>query len=214
MATHDDMIADIEHGFRNTARYTGRETARPEVIEAMRRAPRDAFVRAVDSEEAFENRPLSIGHGQTISQPFIVALMVELCDITPGARVLEVGTGSGYAAAVLGEIASAVYSVETVSALADDASGRLARLGYENVHVRHGDGAAGWPEHAPYDAIIVSAAARETPGALQDQLRAPGVMVVPVGKPWREQQLVRVVKDADGGISSTPVLPVAFVPLV
>lgn len=214
MVSPGDMIARIEAGFRLTAPHTGRRAPSAAVRAAMRQVPRHAFVRAEDRSVAHENRPLSIGHGQTISQPYIVALMAELADLTRTSRVLEVGTGSGYAAAVLAEIAQEVYTVECIEALATEAATRLARLGYGNVRVRRGDGALGWPEAAPFDAIVVSAAGPTVPPALLEQLGAPGVLVMPVGPPGGEQMLLRIRKEADGTPHEQAVLPVAFVPLV
>lgn len=208
------MLLDIEAGFRKTAEYTGRGAMRAEVRQAMEAVPRHEFARDEDAREAYENRPLPIGHGQTISQPFIVALMAELSDAGPASRVLEVGTGCGYAAAVLAEIAGEVLSVETVEALATSAARRLARLGYDKVQVRHGDGATGWLDTAPFDAIVVSAAAASIPDALVEQLATPGVMIIPVGEPGRTQQLTRVTKEAVGRVRTEELLPVAFVPLV
>ncbi len=214
MVSPGDMIARIEAGFRQTAPHTGRGAPSAAVRAAMRQVPRHAFVRAGDRSVAHENRPLSIGHGQTISQPYIVALMAELADLTRTSRVLEVGTGSGYAAAVLAEIAQEVYTVECIEALATEAATRLARLGYGNVRARRGDGALGWPEAAPFDAIVVSAAGPTVPPALLEQLGAPGVLVMPVGPPGGEQMLLRIRKEADGTPHEQAVLPVAFVPLV
>lgn len=214
MITPGDMIARIEAGFRKTAFRTGRSAPSAAVTGAMRRVPRTAFVRRSDRRSAHEDLALPIGHGQTISQPYIVALMVELLDLPPTSRVLEVGTGSGYAAAVLGEIAEEVFTIESVEPLARRAATRLARLGYRNVQVRHGDGSLGWPEAAPFDGIVVSAAARQVPHALVEQLASPGVLIAPVGAPDAEQDLVRVAKDATGRVTRESILPVLFVPLL
>ncbi|MDF1701173.1 MAG: protein-L-isoaspartate(D-aspartate) O-methyltransferase [Planctomycetota bacterium] len=214
MITPGDMIARIEAGFRKTAFRTGRSAPSAAVIGAMRRVARTAFVRRSDRDAAHEDLALPIGHGQTISQPYIVALMVELLDLAPTSRVLEVGTGSGYAAAVLAEIAEAVFTIESVEPLARRAATRLARLGYRNVQVRHGDGTLGWPGAAPFDGIVVSAAARQIPDALVEQLAAPGVLIAPVGAPDTEQDLIRLTKDDTGHVTRESILPVVFVPLL
>jgi len=210
-----DLLAAIERDARETARHTGRSAFSPAVMDALRSVPREAFVPAAMVEYAYENRPLPIGHDQTISQPYIVALMTDLLDLKPDARVLEIGTGCGYQAAVLSLLASVVYTIEIVSALGIEARDRLARLGYANVHVTVGDGAAGWPEHAPYDAIIATAAAPKIPQALLDQLGTGGILVMPIGGSGRRaappQQLMRVTKTATG-FEQTVVLPVVFVP--
>jgi protein-L-isoaspartate(D-aspartate) O-methyltransferase len=182
----------------------------PRVLAAMRAVPRHEFVPTAAQKLAYMDRPLPIGHDQTISQPYIVALMTELARITPESNVLEVGTGSGYQAAVLAEIADRVYSIEIVGPLAAGAARILDRLGYENVEVRHGDGYAGWPEHAPFDAIVVTAAPPEVPEALRRQLAVGGRLVIPVGE--RDQELL-VVERAGDGFSERSVLPVRFVPM-
>jgi protein-L-isoaspartate(D-aspartate) O-methyltransferase len=177
--------------------------------------PREHFVRGGDEEAAYLNMPLPIGYGQTISQPYIVALMTDLLDLKGDERVLEVGTGSGYQAAILSALAREVYSIEVVEPLAAAAAAKLARLGYRNVEVRAGDGAKGWPEKAPFDAIVVTAAAGEgIPPDLVAQLRPGGRMVVPVGQGRWAQNLLLVTKDEAGRVTEKTVLPVAFVPLV
>ena len=163
---------------------------------------------------AYENRPLQIGHGQTISQPFIVALMTDLLDPAPDHVVLEIGTGSGYQSAVLAALVRHVYSLEIIPALSTQARTALAREGVGSVTLRIGDGAAGWPEHAPYDGIIVTAAAPTVPPALLAQLRPGGRMVIPLGEPYGDQMLTLIVKHADGDLTQRDVLPVAFVPLM
>jgi len=208
------LIREIELDARSTAAYTGRKRLAGAVLTAMGRITREDFVGAADRTRAYVNRPLSIGHGQTISQPFIVGLMTDLLDPEPDDIVLEVGTGSGYQTAVLAELVSRVYSVEVVPELAGDAARRLADLGYTNVDVRQSDGAAGWPDKAPFDAILVTAAATSIPAALVEQLKPEGRMVIPVGEPGREQMLVLVTKDAEGRVENEAILPVAFVPLV
>lgn len=211
---HRKLLDRIDDEMRLTAPTTGRMRLSAAVREAMERVAREEFVRLGDRSDAYRNRPLPIGHGQTISQPFIVAIMTELLDLEPGDVVLEIGTGCGYETAVLAEIVAHVYSVEFVQALADTARDRLADLGYENVSVRCGDGNEGWPEHAPYDAIIVTAAPPRIPPALVAQLAPGGRLVVPVGEYPGVQELVVVRKDADGSVTERGVLPVAFVPLV
>jgi protein-L-isoaspartate(D-aspartate) O-methyltransferase len=180
----------------------------------MRRVRRDAFAGPDNAERAWVNVPLPIGHGQTISQPFIVALMTELLDLKRTDRVLEVGTGSGYQAAVLAELSDEVCSVEVIPALAERAGRVLAEQGYGRVALRVGDGSAGWPERAPFDAILVAAAAPGIPPALKEQLAPSGRMIVPVGEPHGEQRLVLVEKNAGGVATTRDILPVAFVPLV
>ena len=184
-----------------------------QVQEAMARVPRHLFVPQALQPHAYENRPLPIGHEQTISQPYIVALMTDLLELGKQDRVLEVGTGSGYQAAVLGELVRSVYTIEIVAPLAAEARERLARLGYRNVEVRTGDGYKGWEEHAPFDAIMVTAGAPEVPPPLLRQLKPGGRMVIPVGPAERVQYLTLIEKLADGSIRSREVLPVRFVPL-
>ncbi len=180
----------------------------------MAEVPRERFVPAHLRHAAYDNAPLPIGEGQTISQPFMVALMTDLLQLEPDAVVLEIGTGSGYQAALLSRLVRQVYSIERVPQLAADAVTRLAELGYDNVEVRQGDGYAGWPEHAPYDGIIVTAAAQHVPPPLKEQLKPGGRLVIPVGEPYFGQELLLLTKDATGNISTRHVLPVAFVPLV
>ncbi len=182
----------------------------PRVLEAMRKVPRHEFVPEAERRHAYEDRPLPIGHGQTISQPHIVAIMAEVAEIGPGAKVLEIGTGSGYGAAVLAELAAEVYTIEIVEPLAEDAAATLARVGYRNVHVRAGDGYRGWPEEAPFDAILVTAAPPEVPGPLKDQLKVGGRLVVPVGT---RTQYLRVVTRTPEGFVEDPQLEVRFVPM-
>jgi protein-L-isoaspartate(D-aspartate) O-methyltransferase len=190
-----------------------RGVRQPEVLRALRRVPRHLFVPPDLAAFAYRDHPLPIGEGQTISQPYIVALMTELLDPRPGDRVLEIGTGSGYQAAVLAQLARTVYSLEIVRPLADQAAARLRSLGYRNVQVRCSDGYAGWPEQAPFDRVILTAAPLEVPPALLDQLKPGGRLVAPVG-PSPRADLVVIEKSARGGISTRTVLPVAFVPMV
>ena len=214
MDAREQMIAEIEAEARETAYLTGRPAFQPRVLEAIRRVRRETFVPEAGEAGAYVNRPYPIGHGQTISQPYIVALMTDLLDLTEHSRVLEVGTGSGYQAAVLAELAEHVWSVEVVEALSQRAARVLAAEGYTNVNLRVGDGSEGWPEESPFDAIMVTAAAPEVPPKLVWQLRAPGRMVVPVGQAWGSQELWLIEKDAAGAENRQRVLPVAFVPLV
>jgi protein-L-isoaspartate(D-aspartate) O-methyltransferase len=183
-------------------------------MAAMARVPRHEFVPEWEIPFAYANRPLGIGHGQTISQPYIVAVMTDLLDLKEDDRVLEVGTGCGYQAAVLAETAGQVYTLESVPELAEQARFRLQRLGYRNVTVRVGDGYRGWPEEAPFDAIMVTAAPPDIPPALGEQLGTGGRMVIPVGRSNETQMLYRCVKQADGTLSKEAKLPVAFVPMV
>ena len=197
-----------------TNRYLGKTALDPRVAAAFAAVPREEFVPPELVEFAYENRPLPIGQGQTISQPYIVAVMTDLLHPRPGDRVLEIGTGCGYQAAVLARVVARVFTVETVPELAKEAAARLKRLGIGNVELRQGDGNKGWPEHAPYDGIIVTAAAREAPPALIEQLAVGGRLVIPLGAPGDDQELVVIRKEADGALDRRAVLPVAFVPLV
>jgi len=181
------------------------------VLEAMSRVPRDRFVGEPSRHEAYEDHPLPIGHGQTISQPYIVAYMTEALRLEPGHRVLEVGTGCGYQTAVLAELARDVYSVEVIAALAATARATLDALGYGNVHVRVGDGRDGWPEHAPYDRILVAAAAETVPPPLVEQLADTGILVIPVGV-WNQE--LRVLQKHGDRLDLLATLGVRFVPLV
>jgi protein-L-isoaspartate(D-aspartate) O-methyltransferase len=181
------------------------------VLDALLRVPRHKFVPSSHQNQAYENRALPIAHEQTISQPFIVGYMSEAADIAPGDRVLEIGTGSGYQAAVLAELAKEVYSIEIVPGLADTARSLLGELGYKNVQVKTGNGYLGWPERAPFDAILVTAAPDEVPQALVDQLAVGGTMVVPVGSGY--QQMV-IITRGESGVVERRTIPVAFVPMV
>ena len=183
------------------------------VLEAMRRIPREEFVAADLRERAYDDSPLPIEEGQTISQPYIVALMSDLLDLRGGERVLEIGTGSGYQAAVLAELAATVYTIEIVEALGRVAAQRLTAAGYRNVMTRIGDGYQGWPEAAPFDAIMVTAAARDIPPPLIAQLKPGGKLVIPVGARSSQQELLLITKSADGATQSRRVLSVRFVPL-
>jgi protein-L-isoaspartate(D-aspartate) O-methyltransferase len=184
------------------------------VLEAMAEVPREAFVPERLAEVAYEDGPLPIGEEQTISQPYVVALMAEALEVGPGDRVLEIGAGSGYAAAVLSRLACAVWTVERHPSLAREAEERLARLGFANVQVIEGDGTLGWPAQAPYDAIVVAAGGPEVPQALLDQLAGGGRLVIPIGPDPRTQSLVRVRRRADGGLVRENLGEVRFVPLI
>ena len=207
------LLREIEAEIRETGAYTGRMALAREVIDAMAKVPREEFVSPYQALLAYENRPLPIGHGQTISQPYVVALMTDLLELAPEHAVLEVGTGSGYQTAILAMLARKVHTIERVDALADQARLRLKRLGYDTVEVHNGDGYEGLVDHAPFDAIIVTAAAQEIPPPLIEQLKPGGRMVIPVGGRFSVQNLVLVEKDETGEIKTTSVLPVAFVPL-
>ncbi len=183
----------------------------PRVLAAMRKVPRHLFVDPEQRAQAYEDHPLPIPGNQTISQPYIVALMTELLELKPSSRVLEIGTGSGYQSAVLAELADEVYTIEIVPELARLAESRMRELGHDTVTVREGDGYRGWPEHAPFDAIIVTAAPERIPQPLLDQLAPGGVMVIPVGGFFQELKVFR--KSADGRITEKDILPVRFVPM-
>lgn len=206
------MIEDV----RALAAYTAAETGRPDidarVLDAMAKVPRHRFVPADEERYAYKNRPLPIGYGQTISQPYIVALMTDLLDVKPGSRVLEVGTGSGYQAAILAQMGAEVYTIEIVEPLGVRAEETLAALHYDRVRVQVGDGYHGWEAFAPYDAVIVTAAASHVPPALVEQLKPGGRMVIPVGQSFAHD-LQLLEKAADGSVVSRQILPVRFVPL-
>ena len=205
------MVEEIAALARETRFETDRSTLSGRVMAAMAKVPRHEFVPDGEKRNAYANRPLPIGHGQTISQPYIVALMTDLMEVKPGDRVLEIGTGPGYQAAVLAELAGTVYTVEIVEPLAREARERLK--GYRNVIARMGDGYQGWAEHAPFDAIMVTAAPREVPQPLVDQLKPGGRLVVPVGGQAMGQSLLLIEKRPDGTVTRRNVLAVRFVPL-
>ena len=208
------MVEVIEGHARGAESALGRTTIDPRVLEVMRRVPRQEFVPANRASNAYDDRPLPIGHGQTISQPFIVALMTDILQTAPEHVVLEIGTGSGYQAAVLAELVRTVHSIEIIRELADLAEQRLAAHGYGNVTVHRGDGYYGVPPAAPFHGIIVTAAATSIPPPLLDQLKPGGRMVIPVGRAFMLQHLVIVEKTEDGTVRTRQTLPVAFVPLV
>jgi protein-L-isoaspartate(D-aspartate) O-methyltransferase len=209
----DRLMQEIDAEVRYTRRMTGRGTLDGQVLSAVREVPRDEFVPANLVDRAYDNRPLPIGDGQTISQPYMVALMTDLLEPHPDHVVLEVGTGSGYQAAVLSRLVKRVYSIEIIPTLAEQARMRLRRLGCGNVNIRVADGYQGWPEHAPYDSIIVTAAAPHVPPPLINQLKPGGRLVVPVGPSHYGQQLMLLTKAEDGSNETRVVIPVAFVPL-
>jgi protein-L-isoaspartate(D-aspartate) O-methyltransferase len=212
-AEMETLLRDIVWETDQCRSLLGRDTLDARVLEAIARVPRHDFVPDTEAAYAYRNGPLPIGYGQTISQPFIVALMTDLLQTAPHHVVLEVGCGSGYQSAVLSRLVKHVYSLEIVAQLAQEAGERLARLGCANVTVRHGDGYLGWSEHAPFDGIIVTAAAPEIPPALIAQLKPGGRMVIPLGQPHSRQDLLLLEKNVAGEVSMRNVLPVAFVPL-
>ena len=206
------MVAEIEDDVETTAKYINKKSLDEAVIQAMKTVPRHEFVPPAMRTDAYENRPLPIGHGQTISQPYIVALMTDLLQPKPGQSVLEIGTGSGYQAAVLSQLVAQVYSIEIIEALGKDTTKLLADLGYDNIKTRIADGYDGWPQHAPFDSIIVTAAISHIPPPLVAQLKNGGRMVIPVGTRFQTQYLTLVEKDLQGKVTSRQILPVYFVP--
>lgn len=212
-AQRDRLVDLIERDVRATAHYLGTDRLDPAVIRAMRSVPRERFVPRQLRDQAYRDHPMPIGQGQTISQPYIVAIMTHLTAIRAGQRIFELGTGSGYQAAVLAEMGARVYSVEIVPELAERAAATLADLGYDQAQVRAGDGYLGWPEAAPFDAVIVTAAHPVIPQPLVDQLAVGGRLVMPVGEIDGIQQLMVLTKQADGSLERREVLPVRFVPI-
>ena len=206
-------MVDEVHFYATLARDSGEDVLDEDVMRALGIVARHEFVPAGEKRFAYDNRPLPIGHGQTISQPYIVALMTDLIDTGPDAVVLEIGTGSGYQAAILAALVKHVYSIEIIEALVDEATVRLQRLGYDNVTTRLGDGYFGWEEHAPYDAIVVTAAASHVPPALIQQLRPGGRMVIPVGGRFMTQQLLLIEKTEGDEVKTRQIAAVRFVPL-
>jgi protein-L-isoaspartate(D-aspartate) O-methyltransferase len=208
------MVAEVEAMYAETRSETGLPAMSPAVRRALGKVERHRLVPPGEASRAYRNHPLPIGAGQTISQPYIVALSTDLLNPQPSDVILEVGTGSGYQAAVLAEIVSRVYTIEIILSLGSEARRRLEELGYGNIEVRIGDGYAGWPEKAPFDGIVVTAAAPRVPQALVDQLKPGGRMVIPVGGAGDIQYLKLLTKRPDGGVEEKRVLPVRFVPLV
>lgn len=211
-AVRRQLVAELSTDAARTVAWTGRAAFSPQVMAAMGKVERHRFVPPALAPHAYLNRPLPIGEGQTISQPFIVALMTDLLELSGGERVLEVGTGSGYQAAVLAELGARVFSIEIVESLSRQARLQLDAAGYRNVALRVGDGWAGWPEEAPFDAIIVTAAPESISPQLAAQLRPGGRLVIPLGPVGATQELVVAEKRQDGSLTRRRVLPVSFVP--
>ena len=214
LAERAEMLRQIALETRATQSFTDRTELSPRVLGAIARVPRHEFVPEELQSRAYQDGPLPIGYGQTISQPFVVALMTDLAEVGETSRVLEIGTGCGYQTALLAELAAEVFTIEIVPELAAAARARLQRLGYTRVRARVGDGYLGWPEEAPFDAIVVTAASPVVPPPLVAQLSPGGRLVIPVGRAYQSQELLRIVKDAAGMVHEQVVLPVAFVPLV
>src|SRR3569623_1411935 len=206
------MLGDIRQETMLARAWLGKDQLDARVMAALAEVPRHEFLAANQSEVAYDNAPVPIGHGQTISQPFIVALMTDLLQPKPGDVVLEIGTGCGYQAAVLSRLVAQVYSVEIVPGLAAEAAARLARLSYHNVAVRAAAGYEGWRDRGPFDAIIVSAAVTRVPQPLLYHLRPGGSLVIPLGPPHADQMLTVVTKSPQGGVEPRQILPVALVP--
>ncbi len=207
------LIDVIEQDVKETSLYLDKEALDPRIMIAMAKVQRHEFVPDDEKRFAYLNRPLPIGYGQTISQPYIVAIMTDLLKVSETSKVLEVGTGSGYQAAILAELVDRVFSIEIITPLSKQAHARLKRLGYTNIQVKQGDGYYGWEEHAPFDAIIVTAAASHVPPPLIKQLKPGGRMMIPVGSRFMIQELLLVTKQADGKVTTRQILPVRFVPL-
>ncbi|ADW17496.1 protein-L-isoaspartate O-methyltransferase [Desulfobulbus propionicus DSM 2032] len=207
------MVQEIEVDVMETSRYIGRGQLSAEVMRVMEEVPRHEFVPSYEQGAAYLNRPLPIGYGQTISQPYIVALMTDLLAVSKEGKILEVGAGSGYQAAVLSRLVNEVHSIEIIPELAKECRERLARLGYANVTIHQGDGYYGLQSEAPFDAIVVTAAATSIPPPLVQQLKPGGRLVIPVGTPFAVQHLMLVEKNEQGEIAMRQVLPVQFVPL-
>jgi protein-L-isoaspartate(D-aspartate) O-methyltransferase len=204
----EEVLADVAA----EVSYSGGSALHPSVVAAMQKVERHLFVPASQTAHAYLNRPLPIGYGQTISQPLIVAMMTDLMQVKDGDKILEIGTGSGYQAAILAEITKSVYSIEIIRPLGKQAAERLKSLGYNNVEVRIGDGYYGWPEASPFDAIIVTAATSHVPPPLLKQLKPGGRMLIPLGMHFMTQYLMLVEKQMDGSVTSRQILPVRFVP--
>ncbi len=212
-AARAEMVSAVETMARQSGPFTGHPVLAEPVMQALGKVPRHRFVPDELRHAAYRNRALPIGHDQTISQPYIVALMSDLAMLEAGDKVLEIGTGSGYQAAILAELGVEVYSIEIIPELGREARQTLEQLGYEDLHLRIGDGYQGWPEAAPFDAILVTAAPPEIPQALIDQLATNGRMVIPVGPVSGEQTLKVIGKQADGSTRSREIVPVGFVPM-
>jgi protein-L-isoaspartate(D-aspartate) O-methyltransferase len=212
-ARREGMIDLIENDVRATSAYLKRSALDERVLAAMTSVPRHEFVPTDLIDKAYQNRPLPIGHGQTISQPYIVAIMTDLLELEAGQKVLEIGTGSGYQAAVLAALGTRVWSIEIIEALGKRARSLLTRLGYDGIELRVGDGYYGWAEQAPFDAIIVTAAASHIPPPLVRQLRVGGKMIIPVGSRFSTQELILITRINPEEVVTRQVLPVRFVPL-
>lgn len=208
------MLEQIESEAKYTASLTGRKNIGPRVMDAMAEVHRENFVPLEYQPYAYDNGPLPIGHSQTISQPYIVAIMTDLLDLTAESVVLEIGTGSGYQTAILSKLAKQIYSIERIKALAESARERLKDLAYNNIEIRCRDGYMGWEEKAPFDAIIVTAAISHIPPALIEQLKPGGRMLLPIGLPHMHQELVLLTKDEDDTMNTESLLGVAFVPFI
>jgi len=210
----DSMLRDIESEVTYTRQFIGKDKLSDKVINAIRSIPRHEFVPENQQKQAYLNGPLCIGYGQTISQPYIVALMTDLLDVNENSVVLDIGTGSGYQTAILARLVKKVFTMEVIPELLESARKKFLALGYTNIDTRLGDGHRGWPEHSPYDGIIVSAAATEIPDALVEQLKPGANLVIPVGPHYGPQELFVLRKNNQGEITSRRILSVAFVPLV
>ena len=210
----EDMIRTIEIKVEATRRYTGVSALDMTIIRALREVPRHEFVPPEMKGYAYDDCPISIGNGQTISQPYIVAIMTQLLSPQDDHMILDIGTGSGYQAAILSRIVKTVYGIEIIEELAIQARERFARLGYDNIELMIGDGNYGWPENGPYDGIVVAATSPIIPPDLVEQLVPGGIMIIPIGLPYMSQELVLVKKHLDGEIETSDILSVAFVPLV
>lgn len=206
------LVEQVSEDVNRTRAYIGKSALDERVMRVLGTVGRHRFVPVSLQSQAYENRPLPIGYGQTISQPYIVALMTDLLEPEAGDVVLEIGTGSGYQAAILSRLVDRVYTIEIIPELAESASARLRRLGFENVEVKNADGYYGWQEHAPFDSIIVTAASSHIPPLLVQQLKPGGVLMIPVGPAFQVQQLSLVKKDAGGEVTVRQVMPVRFVP--
>ena len=213
-ANQKKLIKDIEGEVRFNKKFIGKSKLDKKVMQVMEAVPRDQFVPSHMQAFAFVNGPVPIGYGQTISQPYIVALMTDLLALKPDYKVLEVGTGSGYQTAILSQLCAEVFSVERIAELSRRAEACFNRLGYQNIKTHVGNGYKGWPEHAPYDGIVVTAAAKHVPSALTDQLKPGGNLVIPVARSSFHQELIVVSKNVNGEIEERDILAVAFVPLV
>ena len=209
----ENMIRAIEANLRATSIYLKKEALNSRIMDAMNTVPRHVIVPINQRSHAYLNRPLPIGYGQTISQPYIVAIMTDLLNPQPEHTVLEVGTGSGYQAAILSRLVRQVYTIEIIEALGKRSKRDLAELGYDNIQVWIGDGYYGWKQHAPFDGIVVTATASHIPPPLIQQLKPGGRMIIPVGSRFLTKQLLLLVKDEEGNVTTRQILPVRFVPL-